>query len=498
MNRDLLYLPERCFAVLPRDGRLVTITRGGSGYLHSDLDKGSRTENRIIADRKNTELGGVTPEQEKDMIDGAIFGWGLILYRNGGLLPKDKVFRVEISNNTLESYATSITIHLPASWGEFHDALQKARIEDARRCKNELLQSRRKDLPARCIGNNVNLYELNLLAQRLVWQTDDQKHCFEGMMKLEQSHSPGPIPLPRLINLTFNLDNCCVAEGVKDDKALGQFLYENEMFSDKAMQMLDAEEPDSEYAAELLAVLGKKHRELENGVFTSRGYLETTGGDFQEVYVPGEMAYFLRSDAPVTLTVSKGFFNDPRYDNHLAASLDLPADEEMAWRAAEAVGAASPKECAYCCADCLIPAAREWIDNAIDDAGDIELVNDYARLLKEQRRHLDETGWIRYKALLEAGRCAGLEDAMQLMHELDEYELRPEITSTWGYAEMRLREKYPDLPEALFQTGQSAQIGEQMLEADHAALTSYGLIRKIDGGPLPEPEHQPDGPVQRM
>lgn len=498
MNRDLLYLPERCYAVLPKDGRLVTITRGVPGCRRSALDTGNREQNRVIAGQKNADLGGVTPEQEKDMIDGAVFGWELVLYRNGGLLPQRKVFRVEISNNAPESYATSVTLDLPASWAEFHDALQKARIEDARSCKIELIQSRRKDLPANCIGSRVNLYELNLLAQRLAWQTNDEMASFEGLVKIERLRGTGVIPLPRLINLTFNLDNCCMAWGVKDDKALGAFLYENEMLSDEAMRMLDAEEPDSEYAAQMLEVLGKKHRELEDGVFTGQGYLEATGGDFQEVFVPGEMPYFLRSDAPVVLTVTKGFFNDPRYDNQLAASLDLPASDEMVWRAAEAVGAASPKECCYRCADCLIPAVKELIDNAIDDAGDIGQANEYARLLKEQRRHLDESGWTRYKALLQASRCADLGEAMKLLRELDEYELKPEVASSWQYAELRLREKYPDLPEALFRTGQSAQIGEQMLAEENAALTSYGLIRRKDGRPLPEPRAADQAPSLRL
>lgn len=498
MNRDLLYLPERCFAVLPKDGRLVTITRGGSGCRRSALDTGSRTENRIIADQKNAELGGVTPVQEKDMVDGAIFGWELVLYRNGGLFPEGKVFQVEISNNDPESYTTSTTLHLPASWAEFHDALQKARIEDGRTCRNVLSRVYRKDLPVKCIGPNVNLYELNLLAQRLAWQTKDQNDLFAGMVKIEQLHNSGVIPLRRLINLTFNLDNCCMAWGVKDDKALGAFLYENEMLSDEAMRMLDAEEPDSEYAEQMLEVLGKKHRELEDGVFTSQGYLEATGGDFRDACDPGEMSYFLRSDAPVVLTVSKGFFNDPRYDNQLAASLDLPASDEMVWRAVEAVEAASPKECGYRCADCLIPAVKELIDDAIDDAGDIGQANEYARLLKERERHLDESGWSRYKALLQASRCAELGDAMRLLHELDEYELRPEVTSSWSYAELRLREKYPDLPEALFQTGQSAQIGEQMLAEENAALTSYGLIHRKDGQPLPDLRQKAGGMTQTL
>ena len=70
------------------------------------------------------------------------------------------------------------------------------------------------------------------------------------------------------------------------------------------------------------------------------------------------------------------------------------------------------------------------------------------------------------------------------MHDLDDYDLRPEVAETWDYAEVVLREKYPDLPEELFQTPQAAQVGQRMLEEDHAVLTDYGLLRRKDGGPL--------------
>lgn len=498
MNSNLMYLPEQCYAVLPGNGQLVTITRGASGCQRSPLDTGSQAENRSIADQKNAELGGVSPEQEKDMVDGAVFGWEQLIYRNGGLFPNGKVFQVKISNSSPEGYATAVTLHLPATWAQFHDALEKARIEDARACWSELCRVYRKDLPAKCIGPNPNLYELNLLAQRLAWQTEAEKNCFEGMLKIEQARTSGTIPLKRLINITYNLDICCVAPGVKNDRELGRFLYENEMLSDEAMLMVDNAGQDSEYAEELLTVLGKKHREDMCGVFNGQGYLEATGGDLQDFCIPGEMSYFFRSDAEVVLEVRKGFFDDPAYDNNLVATLDLPTIDKGIWRAVEAVGAASPKECGYRCVDCVIPSAKELIDNAIDNEGGIGLVNKYARMLNQQDRKWNSDCWIKYKALLEASGCSDLREAMDLLQGMDEYVLRPEVTSTWKYAEIRLREKWPDLPEALFQTGQSAQIGESLMEQDNAKLTSYGLLCRKDGAPLPVFEPAEQHLTQRM
>lgn len=409
----------------------------------------------------------------------------------------DKVFIVEIANNGPKGYETAITLEMPATWAEFHDALDKARIEDGRYCSNELLQIKRKDFPRSAIGRNVDLYELNLLARRLTMLTEEQGFCFDGLLKMEQRKKSGPIPLRRIINFTFNTDSCCVAYDVRNDQELGMLLYESDMLPDEAAPLLEAAEPDGEYLNSLLALLGKKHREDEGGVFTNRGYVEADGS-FLEVYVPGGMAYFDRSGAPVVLEVSKGFFNDPAYDNDLTAVLNLPASYACIWQAAEAVKAASPKECAYRCTECLFPAARELIDSAIDDEGDIGSANEFARLLEEKKRQWNQADRTKYKALLEASGCADLRDAIQLLHDMENYEFHPEIAQPWDYAEVVLKERYPGLPTVLFQTGRSHQAGVEMLEQDHAALTSYGMIRRKDGAPLPEFGPESQGPALDM
>lgn len=48
------------------------------------------------------------------------------------------IFKVEISNGSPNGYETATVMEMPATWAEFNDALQKARIKDGRSCKNEL------------------------------------------------------------------------------------------------------------------------------------------------------------------------------------------------------------------------------------------------------------------------------------------------------------------------------------------------------------------------
>lgn len=394
------------------------------------------------------------------------------------------IFEVEISNGSPKGYETATVMEMPATWAEFNDALQKARIKDGRSCKNELTCIRCEALCRGMIGDHVNLYDLNLFAQRLATLTEGQRPGMEALLKMEQEQHSGPIPLERLINLTYNTDVCCFAPRVTNHEELGTFLYENEMLSDEAMALLGTTDEGSGFRERLLELLGEQHQEDHGGVFTDRGYAEL-GGEIKPIYVyrPGEVAYFHRSGTPIALEVRKGFFNDPQYDNDNTATLDLPTVDASIWRALEKVDAASVDECAFHCVDCLIPSLRDAINDALEDDS-LEQVNDFARRLAKRERTWGEAELVRYKALLTAVGQPDLTSAVQLMEEAGQYELHPEVAQTWGYAEMTLREKYPDLPEELFQTPQAARIGQQLLDDRLGAITEYGLIRRKDGQPL--------------
>lgn len=75
------------------------------------------------------------------------------------------IFEVEISNSGPKSYETATVMKMPASFAEFSDALQKARIKDGSFCKNELtcihyniIPSKLSDAPA---AENAYLYSLD-------------------------------------------------------------------------------------------------------------------------------------------------------------------------------------------------------------------------------------------------------------------------------------------------------------------------------------------------
>lgn len=411
-------------------------------------------------------------------------------------MTKRTEFKVEISNMGPKSFETSVIMELPATWADFHDALHKARIENSRHCKNEVVWSRRSDLSERQIGCNVNLLELNFLAQRLALLREDEELGFEGLLRMEEKDRVGPVPLPRLIDLTFNTELCCVAPNIHSTVELGMYLWETDRLSDGAMRLLDEAEP-KEYRESLLAVFGKKYMDDVGGVITNHGYVERSG-ELRRVYVPEETAYFQRSGAPVVLEFSRGCFEGPDDSNGLIATLDLPTCEEAVRRAIRSVEAAAFEECDFRCVGCLIPAAQDMINDTIEEEGDIRLAHSFAKMLQKKKRIWDEVDIVKYKALLEASGCTVLKDAMKLAEELDQYDFQPEINTAEDYAEATMKARYPDLPSVLFQTAHSFQVGAELMREEHAALTDYGLIRRKDGQPLPTFEQRGEEFAQSM
>ena len=172
-----------------------------------------------------------------------------------------KIFEVEISSGGPESYKTSAVLTMPCTQAELCDALQKARVQDVKTCRNELTRIRYPGITADMIGRNVDLLELNLLALRLTMLGEDDRMGLDGLLQIEKENHTAPFPLSRLINLTFNADICLLAPQVSNTQELGALLYESEVLPKEAIALLDTTELGSSFQNALLKVFGQKHQE---------------------------------------------------------------------------------------------------------------------------------------------------------------------------------------------------------------------------------------------
>jgi hypothetical protein len=383
--------------------------------------------------------------------------------------------------------STFATLKMPATWSEYQDAKDQLRITNDRditsyelSCKYEWLSPH--------IPENADLGELNLLAGLLEKSSKDDLDIFEAMVKIDAGRSRRKeISLPRLINLTFSTDNCHVAGGVSNDTQLGRFLFENDMLPEEVRSFAvlqvfwGAETEDQRFG-----LIGARHRETEGSMFTGSGRYVDFDGCVNERYVSGEMTYFERSIAPVVLKISKGGIYDPDADNGLAATLFLPeVHGSEITQALQAVKASSAEEAGYFCADCVIPAAKEWINAAQD----LEQVREFAKALDQIE---SQSSAKEYKALLEAAACDNLDDALRLSEQIGEYRLAAHCPGPEAYAREALgKSPFAEISEEICRHTNLYGLGLALMEQSNIKDTSYGLLSRKDGGPVFSQSDQP-------
>ena len=408
---------------------------------------------------------------------------------------RDKVFGVEIGGAAPGGVAAAL--ELPATRMEIFDALQMARVKDVRDCKVDLLEvGKARDYlhnPIRgsCIGENPDLGELNFLARCLAAQNRNESMCFEGMVRMERERAGVPIPLSRLINISYSLDNCVVAPGVRTDAQLGDFLYENEMLSEDTHDMARMKKVTSRYAEQYMSVLGSVHRAETGGVFAAAGYVENLGNEIKEVFTPGQtppldagVGIPQGSDCAMLLQVSKSGGAVPVSDEFTEV-VALPTDSGALLRAVGQVGAKRPERCEYAVVDCVAPQLVRPINDAMgqDCASGFTLANELAGQL---RRMSEDGELLVYKAMLDRVKpdALTLMEALALSRQTGGFKLREEVASPEAYAREEIQKS--DLPakEALLNSGSLYSYGETLMAERGEAMTAYGMLVPKEGPEL--------------
>lgn len=393
-----------------------------------------------------------------------------------------------------DDYRGSGEFEMPFTWSEYQDALEKARATDMHTpvmieltyTKRGCLRPHTMDINDGKFTDTRDLLELNLLAQRLDGMDEGMQDCFEAQVALEQkSLNPGEsIPLARLINLTYQTKDCIYGGGSRTYAELGQFLFENDMLPEDVLDKTIALTGsfDAEIPKEWLTLVGRQHFETHGGVFSKAGYFECPT-EIPEVYrhIRGEMVYFDRSGAPIVLEVGNPYSKNNSGESF---TLDLPTVGGELDVMLKDLDADSIEQCEWRCSDCLIPAAKEWIMQAMD----FELTRKFADFLYDLERR--ETP-VKYKALLQAAKCSKLETALRLGADLDAYEFFPMQSTPAHYGRDALYEIYGDeTANALFPYIDCFKYGKNLMDTEHAEITDYGIIRRKDFEliQIPEPD----------
>jgi len=377
------------------------------------------------------------------------------------------VFTIYLKKASPPDSNAHAVLDLPASPYEVLDALDRLRLEENGAVTWEITEYPRfEELEPRLDGSG-SFYELNALAQRLSELDEAQSAVFAGLVEME--HTSKPIPLPRLIDLAHSTECCHILLDALNDSQLGRIRAEShsvpgvEYLPRDLFEMLDFEQ------------IGRRTRASEKGVFVERS-MDHPGGymarhsPLLEVYktldlTPKEPDYTMLLE----VSHSRG-----------AAQLKLPADKRALEAVLQSLGEPDWQDLSWRCLDCKVPSLMD----AVSEARDIHAVNDFAGMLAQ----MDSKTLVLYKALLEASDCRDLLSAELLANQLPNYTFSPQFSSPEELAKEELSVLLCEPSAATILPYVDLQkYGEALIKQCGGELTGYGLIERTDGHPIQSP-----------
>ena len=360
-------------------------------------------------------------------------------------------------------------LRLPATSDEIEDAMERARVHKGQTYHLSDIEDDfglHFDYPT--FPDNPPLGELNFLAKRISGLNEDDHLFYRACVKMEKT----PPDMRRLINLTYNLQDCVVAGAVPNDEALGRILVDSDMVD----SLLNA--PDELLEVVDYVKIGKQRRVAESGVYLENCYIENLADGFREVYdgkhLPEEPS---ESFGVFRLRLQKGSMEP---ESEKSVWLELPAGQEKIDAVLKELNVQSLDDCVIERNESAVP---QFVNRFSYDAdiGEIIVLADRLAQLKENG------GLAKYKAAFEYTDCVSLDLAVDLTANLNCYDFLSDVTCAEDYGRQQFIEKYhirSDDPE--LQLIQFDKLGYEKMRLDGVKETAYGYVRRNDSPFLQE------------
>lgn len=383
----------------------------------------------------------------------------------------DKVFRVELFGEKTNRWCE---LELPATYYGLLDALDKLQMTLGEKPRWEFLEHHGFVFLQDHLAHECDLYQLNALATCLGQMNGREKTAFEGLFNMEVAKKYGPISVATMIDLAYSTD-CCHVVNASTDEQLGRFYAENDFIPaldkvpDPIFEYLDFEK------------LGRNARFEEGGVFASNGYV-TQHTELKQVYetldlMPSAPSYAIRLLAGSSLMDSDGLPEKQVY-------LNLPATQEALDHVLEVCEAPSWREMLFWTEDGAVPDLLENMD-----CDDIQELNELAKHLK-CRENSSELS--KLKAVILATDCHDVGTAIQISENLDDYLFEPDQRNPEEVASEELRLIVDEQSLSILKKHVSLyNYGLDVMAANHAVLTPYGLVQRRDGNELLQSQEHP-------
>ena len=382
----------------------------------------------------------------------------------------DKVFRVELSGNK----DRCCELELPAAYYSFLDALDKLQMAPGDKPRWEFLEHHSFPLLHVHLAHECDLYQLNALATVLGQMNGRERTAFEGLFNMEVAKKYGPISVATMIDLAYSTD-CCHVVNASTDEQLGRFYAENDFIP--ALEKV----PDSIFEYLDFEMLGRKARFEEGGVFASNGYV-TQHTELKQVYETLDLMPSAPSYAIRLLAGSSPMDSDDLPEKQVY--LNLPATQEALDHVVEVCEAPSWREMVFWAEDGAVPDLLESMD-----CDDIQELNELAKHLK-CRENSGELS--KLKAVILATDCHDVGTAIQISENLDDYLFEPDQRNPEEVASEELRLIVDEQSLSILKKHVSLyNYGLDVMAANNAVLTPYGLVQRRDGNELLQAQEPP-------
>lgn len=383
----------------------------------------------------------------------------------------DKVFRVELFGEKTNRWCE---LELPATYYGLLDALDKLQMTLGEKPRWEFLEHHGFVFLQDHLAHECDLYQLNALATCLGQMNGREKTAFEGLFNMEVAKKYGPISVATMIDLAYSTD-CCHVVNASTDEQLGRFYAENDFIPaldkvpDPIFEYLDFEK------------LGRNARFEEGGVFASNGYV-TQHTELKQVYETLDLMSSASSYAIRLLAGSSPMDSDGLPEKQVY--LNLPATQEALDHVLEVCEAPSWREMLFWTEDGAVPDLLENMD-----CDDIQELNELAKHLK-CRENSGELS--KLKAVILATDCHDVGTAIQISENLDDYLFEPDQRNPEEVASEELRLIVDEQSLSILKKHVSLyNYGLDVMAANHAVLTPYGLVQRRDGNELLQAQEPP-------
>ena len=397
----------------------------------------------------------------------------------------NKEFLISIRRPGEAGAATASQVTLPAPWEDLTDALDQARIYDEKQIYSVTVLNTKRNFLVKHIPSYINLNELNYLAERLATLKEWENDSFEALVKMDETKGEAsPIPMERLINLTYSTSNCHYVQAITNDRELGEFVLENGLredlteLSEESISLLDRE------------AIGREHREATGGVITAAGYFESSDSEISTEYQSTKVIRSEKSDYTIRIHIAKETHVEGK-PSESGLKLKLPSDPIMIETVLKTLHAPEWENSTCNKVNSIMPGLK----GMPIDLNELLQINELALCIKS----IEEGGQLpKYKALLSSIECNEVESALRLAKEIEDFDFYPDMAGPKDYADHILAVQHEiRLGDSWYPYIDRYGYGCLVMDKDNVKQTAYGLIKRSDGAPILSSKDEPE-PVMEL